>query len=176
MTHDPRQHGGQEYAPHAPQIRQPSMRPAAPPHDPQYETYGFPSTATHQSPERPAPTAPPQVAAVSPAAVEATAAAPRDDGAEVVELSRTYMAHGEPVKRLTFRKPTGLDLRKYGYPVRQIINPDTGRIEAIEVNAAIAAKYIVALSSPPIPPSTVDAMDFHDADLCNGAVVRFFMR
>jgi len=181
MTHDHRDNrftgGGQEYAPPPPPAHdswdpQPVMRPA-------------PQGYQAQPPRAPQGYAPPPAEAVvaainapqaSPAAVAAATGAPVEDEFETVELSRAYTAHNETVRVLRFRKPSGADLRKYGYPIRQIINPDTGRVESIEINAAIAAKYIVALSTPPIPPSTIDAMSIHDADACNGAIVRFFLR
>ena len=175
MNNDPRHFGGQEYAPpHAAEreygayaptpeqpVPQPVMRPAP-------QSY---SPDVTRSPQAPPPSA------VSAAAIAASDGAPApEDGSEVVTLSRSYQAHGLTFRTLHFRKPNGADLRKYGYPIRQILNPDTGRVESIEINAAIASKYVVALSSPAIPPSTIDQMDIHDADACNGAIVRFFMR
>ena len=38
------------------------------------------------------------------------------------------------------------------------------------------AKYIQLLSSPPLPPSTIDTIELDDFELCSKAVVSFFLK
>lgn len=90
-------------------------------------------------------------------------------------LSKAYIAHGEPVKRFKIRKPTTREIRECGVPLK--LNTDeNGRIVDVEMKWDVIAKYVVLLSEPPLPASTVDQFEFFDLDAC-GAVIRpFFVR
>lgn len=121
-----------------------------------------PARAAH--PPRPAPSAPVQAAVV---------AAPENSA--VIELSRPYMVHGEPLKRFTMRKPVAREIGKIGNPIRLEVGDD-GRISEIEARWDRVVKYITALSDPQIPPSSVDEFDFVDLDSCAAFLGPFFLR
>lgn len=145
--------GGAEYS--GPQYAQPSMRPvgsqpAAPTYDAGADPWGKSA-------------APSASAAVTPAASEG-----------VVNFSRPYMAHGEEVRRIKLRRPSALDLRRCGYPMRAVLNPETQMMEGLDFVPANITKMIVALSSPSLPPSTVDSFDLDDYEKCSKVVCGFF--
>lgn len=117
--------------------------------------------------------------ASSPAAVAAAQGKPapqRDEEDEnVVVFSKAYQAHGEDVRRIRLRRPVTKDIKVCGTPIRPHIGDD-GRIVDIEIKWDVVARYIPLLSDPPLPPSTVDKMEFFDLDACAGVLARFFVR
>lgn len=71
------------------------------------------------------------------------------------------VAWGEPLAEITFRNPTGKDIREYGFPVRDN-QMDEQRMTA----------WIAGLAA--LPPRTVDAMSVQDWMACAAAVADFF--
>lgn len=59
-------------------------------------------------------------------------------------------AHGEKVKELVFREPTGADLVRYGSPIRLDLS----------MNEAIMQNHMVALGN--VPPSTIGKLKARD--------------
>ncbi|MGE3064110.1 MAG: phage tail assembly protein [Hyphomicrobiaceae bacterium] len=108
-------------------------------------------------------------------AVSAANGAPSEPEDGLVELSRAYQAHDVQVRHVRFRRPTTRDLVRCGYPVRQIINSDTGRVESLEMKPDAIAKYIPTLSDPPLPPSTVDQMTLEDFTACAQVICTYFL-
>lgn len=151
--HDPRRYGGNEYAQ--------SYNGAA----------GVPDAG-----RRPAqPVSGNAPVATAPAAVSAATGTPPalSDDFVVVPLSMAYPAHDVNVTELRFRKPTGADAVRCGYPVR-MVRGDGGDIEYKVVPEAVS-KLIVALATPPIPRSTVDRFDMRDWNACSSVVNSFFL-
>ena len=112
------------------------------------------------------------------AAVEAAQGEPPERPAFnpfTVKLSRPYKAYDDDIHEVTFREPKPADVMQIGYPMRHILDPATGQMMALEILPDKGARYVVALSNPPIPMSTVQAMDFGDFDKCLGAVCSFFV-
>lgn len=99
---------------------------------------------------------------------------PAPDKSEVVLLSRQYRAHDVEVDRVLFRKPVGRDIARYGNMLK--VDVEDGTVKDVEVKYDVAVKYIVALSEPPLPPSTVDEFEFTDIEGCASALAPFFMR
>ena len=163
------QGGGAEYG--APQYasQQPSMRPAGsqppatyPPHvDEPWGKSGAPSAQLQSPPS------------VSVAASAAAALASLGDDA--VYLSRSYKAHGEDVQVVRFRRPTGRDAAQCGYPFRVVQSPGSPDGMEYKVIPEAVSKLIVALSSPPLPRSTVDVLDIRDWNACSGKINSFFL-
>jgi len=163
--HDRFQGGGAEYGAPAdaqawPQDPRPSMRPA-----PQYAppTAAVPQVAPSYADAAPLATTPPQ----------GGAAAAHGDSVTVA-LSRAYRAHDVSVRQVTFRKPTTADLRRCGYPMRNVLGRD-GRVNAIDELPDVVGNYINLLSDPPLPPSTVNELSLEDFSKCSEAVLGFFI-
>lgn len=155
--------------------RRPTMRPA-PQQQPAPDEYewraGEPVPGLQREP-RQAPSAP----AVSHAAAEAAQGRPVEplaaaDG--VVELSRAYENGGEPVRAIRFREPTTADLRRIGYPLRNVLGPD-GRVTGIDELPDRVARYITDLSEPKVLPSTIDKFSLDDFSRCSGIIIGFFL-
>jgi hypothetical protein len=108
-----------------------------------------------------------------PPASSAPAAPVLPDRVEVT-FSKPYMAHGEPVRRIMLRRPVTREIKQFGSPVRLKLD-DEGRIDEIDCKWDVVASYIPVLSDPPLPPSTVDQLEFVDLDACAGALGPFFM-
>jgi len=87
----------------------------------------------------------------------------------VIELTTPVQAHGEMVKKLVFRRPTGGDIMAMGsgYPIVQ-----DWRIGAIAVNPAVMGEMMSILAA--VPPSTIKALDSEDWSTCAHALIRFF--
>jgi hypothetical protein len=158
--YDPRRGGGQEYAPQhhpvsrpAPNGFQPGAQAPVPMHAPDYPHAG----KAVEDRFAPPPAAPQAVASEN-----------------SVVLSRAYRAHGEDVRVVAFRKPTTGDLRKCGYPLRNVITPGVG-VTAIEELPDTVAKYIALLSVPQLPPSTINDLDLDDFSKCSGVILGFFI-
>jgi hypothetical protein len=176
MTHDPRTwaQGGQEYAP-APASAGPAQ-PYNPPHV--GEVYAQPGhQAPYQAPQpavRPAPAGYEAAPAAPPAPRPAPPAAAAAAGGPVVTLTRPYQAHDVDVQSVRFRKPTTKDLRKCGYPMRNATNAN-GVPVAMEELPDVVARYVSALSDPPLPPSTVDQFELEDFSRCSAVILGFFL-
>ena len=128
-----------------------------------------------------APPAPPPARAPRPAARPAAGAAPAAPApaqpaeTAVIELSRPYMVHGEPLKRFSMRKPVAREIGKIGNPLKFEIGED-GRIAEIEARWDRVIRYVTALSDPMIPPSTVEEFEFADLDTCAAFLGPFFLK
>ena len=98
------------------------------------------------------------------------------DDETTVEFSRAYTAHGESVHRVRFRTPTGKDIMRLGNPVR-FVPPRAGE-DDIEINviASRVGDYIVALSEPPLPKSTVGQFEIVDFNACSQVITAFFTK
>ena len=110
---------------------------------------------------------------VDEAPVAEPAPAPLRDPDTVV-FSKTYMAFGEPVKQVKFRRPVTRDIRKFGNPLK--VKPDENGEADIELKWDVVANYVSALSDPPLPPTTVDELDYFDLDACAAVIAPFFVR
>ncbi|CAN0416382.1 unnamed protein product, partial [Phaeothamnion confervicola] len=93
----------------------------------------------------------------------------------VIELSRAYEVHGEPLKRFTMRKPVAREIGKIGNPLKFDISED-GRITEVEARWDRVMKYITALSNPQIPPSIVEQFEYEDLDACAAFLGPFFLK
>ncbi|CAN0490298.1 unnamed protein product, partial [Phaeothamnion confervicola] len=62
-----------------------------------------------------------------------------------------------------------------GNPLKLITATD-GTIVDIEMKWDIVARYVSLLATPPMPPSTVDQLEFFDLDACAAVIARFFVR
>jgi hypothetical protein len=155
------QGGGAEYG--APQYVQPSMRPVgSPAYDAGAERWG-------------------QAAAPSAATPPAASRSPVEDAlalgveAGVITLSRPYRAHGEDVQTIRLRRPTGRDVAQCGYPFRYVQSGGSAEAMEFKIVPDAVSKLIVALSSPPLPRSTVDSFDIKDWTLCSSVVNAHFL-
>ena len=86
-----------------------------------------------------------------------------------IELQTPVQAHGEMVKKLTFRRPTGADIMALveGYPIN--INWQTGQITP---NPPVMGQMMSTLAQ--VPPSTIKALDAEDWSTCAHALMGFF--
>jgi hypothetical protein len=101
---------------------------------------------------------------------EAAPAEPRTRVKEVtIDLGTPVMAHGEMVKKLTFRRPTGGDIMGMGdgYPIN--IDWVSGRITP---NPPVMGHMMSILAT--VPPSTIKALDAEDWSTCAHALMGFF--
>lgn len=83
-----------------------------------------------------------------------------------VMLHRPIRAHGEELRELTLREPTGRDLRICGLPYRVTQN------EEVVVDGAVMARLVVNLAA--IPMSSVDQLSAPDFQEVTGVVMGFF--
>lgn len=86
-----------------------------------------------------------------------------------IELIEPVQAHGEMVKKLTFRRPTGGDIMSLGegYPI--LINWTTGEVRP---NPSVMGQMMSTLAM--VPPSTIKALDAEDWSTCAHALMGFF--
>lgn len=92
---------------------------------------------------------------------EAAAPATRDI---VIELSKPIQAHGETIKKITFREPTGKDMQQINeWPVHANTLPNP---------AAMA--YVMSLLAA-VPPSSIGSMAGQDFTDCAFALRGFFL-
>jgi hypothetical protein len=107
----------------------------------------------------------PQAAAPPPA--EAKSSAPVRE--LTIDLEFPVMAHGDTVKKLTFRRPTGGDLMAMGaeYPI--VIDWTTGRVTP---HPECMGRMMGRLAD--VPPSTIKSMDAMDFATCAHALMPFF--
>jgi Phage tail assembly chaperone proteins, E, or 41 or 14 len=87
----------------------------------------------------------------------------------VVELTVPVQAHGEEIKKLVFRRPTGGDLMALGegWPIN--INYQTGQITP---NPAAMGAMMSALAG--VPPSTIRNISSDDWATCAWKLMGFF--
>jgi hypothetical protein len=87
----------------------------------------------------------------------------------VIDLQTPVQAHGDMLKKITFRRPTGGDIMGLGegYPIN--INWQTGQIS---VNPPIMGQMMSILAA--VPPSTIRALDSEDWSTCAHALMAFF--
>lgn len=97
------------------------------------------------------------------------------EGEFEVLLSKPYKAHDLEIRRVQFREPTGLEYRKIGNPTRYVVTHGAISESALVVNVDVVAQYIAALSSPPVPMSTVDKFSVEDINACSRVICDFFL-
>lgn len=88
----------------------------------------------------------------------------------VFPLKKALAAHGEELKALTLREPTGEDLMETGYPYL-IVTGDSGS-EGVELRPKIIGKWVSKLAG--IPPSSVKKIGFADLQGLQGVIMGFF--
>lgn len=131
----------------------------------------YPAASTEQQ-YSPPPAPAPAVAAGNGGPVVA-----RDRNAVV--FANPYIAYGEPVTRVEFRRPLAKDVAKHGNPIKPVFgsSPDGREILLdVEIKWDVVVALIPALSRPPLPPSTVDQLEWEDLDACAGVICGFFMK
>jgi Phage tail assembly chaperone proteins, E, or 41 or 14 len=86
-----------------------------------------------------------------------------------IDLTTPVQAHGETVKKLVFRRPTGGDIMQMGegYPI--IIDWGTGRVTP---HPKVMSDMMSVLAS--VPPSTIRQLDAEDWATCAYALMGFF--
>jgi hypothetical protein len=100
------------------------------------------------------------------AEVEDTAEA---KGGLTVKLQKAVIAHGEPTKSLTFRRPTGGDLMALSeWPIT--IDYASGRVSP---NPPIMGQMMSVLAG--VPPSTVRQLEAQDWSTCAHRLMGFFV-
>jgi hypothetical protein len=86
----------------------------------------------------------------------------------VVDLTVAVQAHGETIKKLKFRKPTGGDIMQAEvWPIA--VNPLTGQVMPVP---AVMGQMMSLLAA--VPPSTIKALDGSDFADCAMTLSRFF--
>ena len=88
-----------------------------------------------------------------------------------VTLSAPVEAHGEELKVLKFREPTGADIMKFGYPVA--LETKRGKGMRVSVDTEIAGTLAAHLAG--IPPSVIRCLPLADFNAVVGTVAGFFM-
>ena len=86
-----------------------------------------------------------------------------------IKLQTAVQAHGDMLKELTFRRPTGGDIMAMGegYPIN--MNWRTGDIT---INPVVMGAMMSQLAA--VPPSTIKALDSEDWSTCAHALMGFF--
>jgi Phage tail assembly chaperone proteins, E, or 41 or 14 len=86
-----------------------------------------------------------------------------------IKLRKPVSAHGDMVKELTFREPTGADIMSLGdeYPIT--IDWTTG---IIKINPAPMGTIMSLLAA--VPPSTIRMLKARDWSTCAHALMGFF--
>jgi hypothetical protein len=87
----------------------------------------------------------------------------------VIDLTTPVQAHGEMIKQMKFRRPTGGDIMAMsdGYPIN--INWTTG---AVTPNPPVMGAMMSVLAA--VPPSTIKALEAEDWSTCAHALMGFF--
>jgi hypothetical protein len=87
----------------------------------------------------------------------------------VIDLTTPVQAHGDLLKQMKFRRPTGGDIMSLGegYPIT--INWQTGQITP---NPSVMGQMMSLLAA--VPPSTINALDAEDWATCAHALMGFF--
>lgn len=83
-----------------------------------------------------------------------------------VPLRRAIQAHGEEVRELVLREPTGKDLRTMGLPFGFSASGE------VQIDAAATHRAIVVLAG--VPSSSVDQLSAGDFMAAVGALMGFF--
>jgi len=86
-----------------------------------------------------------------------------------IDLVSPVQAHGEMLKSITFRRPTGKDIMAIGddYPIH--IDWNTG---VVRPNPPAMGQIMSLLAA--VPPSTIASMDAEDWSTCAHALMGFF--
>jgi len=87
-----------------------------------------------------------------------------------VKLRKAVMAHGEMVKSLTFRAPTGGDIMALGEHYPLLIDFNTGEVR---LNPMPMGMIMSTLAQ--VPPSTIRLLTAKDWSTCAVALLGFFL-
>jgi hypothetical protein len=100
----------------------------------------------------------------------AEAEAPAKTTDIVIELTKPVQAHGELLKKMKFREPTGADMMQFGerWPVQ--IDWTSGQVTP---NPAVMSAVMSTLAA--VPPSTIKMMSGKDFTTCAFALQSFFV-
>jgi len=90
-----------------------------------------------------------------------------------IQFSRPYTAQGEDIYAIEIRKPITKEIRKFGSVLKRVFGPK-GDLVDIEYNWEAVAQYASTLSTPFLPPSTVDKIEFEDLEKVADALAPFF--
>ena len=109
-------------------------------------------------------------AATKPKAVESVPKEPEENpNTIVVKLQSAVQAHGDTIKELTFRRPTGGDLMTLSdWPI--MIDYNTGRISP---NPPLMGQMMSVLAG--VPPSTIKQISAQDWSTCAHRLMGFFV-
>lgn len=99
-----------------------------------------------------------------------TETSPAADGKIRVPLSKPVTAHGEEVRELAFREPTGADVVRCGVPARFEFGAEI--VEPVFDAPKMAAMLAVLAD---VPPSTIGQLTANDWTTCAWSVARFFI-
>lgn len=88
----------------------------------------------------------------------------------IIDLTKPVQAHGEMLKQLKFREPTGADMMQFGerWPVQ--IDWTSGNVTPNPVAMAAVMSLLAA-----VPPSTIKMMSGKDFTTCSFALQSFFV-
>jgi hypothetical protein len=110
----------------------------------------------------------PEAVAAKPELVSVNDEEPRKNPKEIViELNTPVQAHGETIKKLTFRRPTGADLIAVGD------DPIVFLGNRYKPNPSVMAEMMTILAA--VPMSTIKQLESEDFVTCEWALVRFFV-
>lgn len=84
-----------------------------------------------------------------------------------IQLKKPITAHGDELFELTFREPTGKDIRKNGWPYT--MGPDGNVI----LSGPVVAAYIQDLAG--VNPAAVDSMHPADVNAAGWKIAGFFL-
>lgn len=91
----------------------------------------------------------------------------------IVELVEPLLGHGEPIRRLVLKEPTGRDYISLGEPMVVARNPD-GTAYAVE-NTAVIEQYVErCITEPKDPLLVIPQLGLSDAMRLKEAVLGFF--
>lgn len=82
-------------------------------------------------------------------------------------LKKPVTAHGEELKELTFREPTGKDIRKNGWPYTMSAGGN------VILSGPVVAAYIQDLAG--VNPAAVDSMHPTDVNTAGWKIAGFFL-
>jgi Phage tail assembly chaperone proteins, E, or 41 or 14 len=106
--------------------------------------------------------------------IEQVAEAPHEkvpalDKDVIIELTKPVMAHGDMIKQIKFRIPTGADLMAMGdgYPI--VIDWQTGRVTP---HPEVMGNMMSVLAE--VPPSTIKMLSGADFSTCAFRLMGFF--
>lgn len=86
----------------------------------------------------------------------------------LITLKKPIQAHGEEVKEILLREPTGKDIRVNGYPFT--MNTD-GQVVLL---GSVVCKYVGTLAD--LPPGSVDQLSATDLNALGWAIAGFFLQ